>query len=597
LVAAGGAWFAAGAATRSVWLRAWVALTWLVAPPLWTALSSGRLGAVVAHAALPWAALMVARAIGVNRLDVRPAVIDDARDGPQGPAASPGSGSAQAAAVGGLAFAVVAAGSPVALAPGLVALVVLAALAGRGRRLLLVWAALPALALFAPLIWDVVRGGSWRQLVADPGPVAAYEPASFPEQLLGFAASPDLGWLGSGTLAPVALAAVAGAPVVAAVAALVRRGSRGRAVRFGWLVALLGAAGILGADRLVVAADGLAPAHPWVGSLAGLVLLGCLLAGAVGLSGLVGERAATGARWRAGAAAAGVAVLLTGPALGGALAVRERWQDSDLRRSQTAPVPAIAQEGAAGPLATSTLFLSRPQPAATEQRVEWELSRGAGRQLSDPEGVIGARGLTGLPGAGSDPDQADQRLDAAVAAIAARNPGAAALELTEAGIGFVVAPVADLGLAAALDATAGLARTSQSDQGVVWRVAPSGLELDGREADAPARLRIETRGRLTAVESAPGVRIQARLAPSTGAGRLVLAERASAGWHATLDGEALTAVSDGWSQTFDLPAGGGELRVWHAEPWALGAVQALIIVLAALVALPTRRGASEEDES
>ncbi|MDR2453074.1 MAG: glycosyltransferase family 2 protein, partial [Bifidobacteriaceae bacterium] len=70
-----GAWFAAGAASRSVWIRAWVALAWLAAPSLWTAVGEGRLGAAVAHAALPWALLGAARAVGANRLDVRPAVL------------------------------------------------------------------------------------------------------------------------------------------------------------------------------------------------------------------------------------------------------------------------------------------------------------------------------------------------------------------------------------------------------------------------------------------------------------------------------------------------------------------------------------------
>ncbi|GEA88648.1 glycosyltransferase [Cellulomonas cellasea] len=64
-----GAWFAAGAATRSVGTRLWAAAVWAGAPALLLAVGDGRLGAVLAHAMLPWVALGVARAIGVQRRD------------------------------------------------------------------------------------------------------------------------------------------------------------------------------------------------------------------------------------------------------------------------------------------------------------------------------------------------------------------------------------------------------------------------------------------------------------------------------------------------------------------------------------------------
>ncbi|KSW29282.1 glycosyl transferase family 2 [Cellulomonas sp. B6] len=64
-----GAWAAAGAATRSVGVRAWAALVWASAPTLLLALGDGRVGAVLAHAALPWVALGLVRAVGVQRVD------------------------------------------------------------------------------------------------------------------------------------------------------------------------------------------------------------------------------------------------------------------------------------------------------------------------------------------------------------------------------------------------------------------------------------------------------------------------------------------------------------------------------------------------
>lgn len=65
-----GAWFAAGVATRSLTLRTWAVLVWTAAPTLLAAVGQGRLGAILAHAALPWFALALVRALGLQRTDV-----------------------------------------------------------------------------------------------------------------------------------------------------------------------------------------------------------------------------------------------------------------------------------------------------------------------------------------------------------------------------------------------------------------------------------------------------------------------------------------------------------------------------------------------
>ncbi|ACZ20857.1 predicted glycosyltransferase [Sanguibacter keddieii DSM 10542] len=65
-----GAWFAAGVVTRSLTLRAWAVLVWTAAPTLLAAVGQGRLGAILAHAALPWFALALVRALGLQRTDV-----------------------------------------------------------------------------------------------------------------------------------------------------------------------------------------------------------------------------------------------------------------------------------------------------------------------------------------------------------------------------------------------------------------------------------------------------------------------------------------------------------------------------------------------
>ncbi|WP_159626592.1 glycosyltransferase family 2 protein [Actinomyces sp. zg296] len=68
-LAAAGAWFAAGAVTRRIALRAWAALTWAAAPSLLFAAGQGRLASLIVHILLPWALVALARAVGADRRD------------------------------------------------------------------------------------------------------------------------------------------------------------------------------------------------------------------------------------------------------------------------------------------------------------------------------------------------------------------------------------------------------------------------------------------------------------------------------------------------------------------------------------------------
>lgn len=90
VAAALGAWFAAGAATRSVSLRAWAALVWAAGPPLLVGLQEARLGAVLAHVALPWFLLALARGVGAARTDsVASGLVGAQRLGPRDLAHAP----------------------------------------------------------------------------------------------------------------------------------------------------------------------------------------------------------------------------------------------------------------------------------------------------------------------------------------------------------------------------------------------------------------------------------------------------------------------------------------------------------------------------
>ncbi|CAM5689678.1 GT2 family glycosyltransferase OS=Streptomyces violarus OX=67380 GN=FHS41_006924 PE=4 SV=1 [Streptomyces violarus] len=80
---------------------------------------------------------------------------------------------------------------------------------------------------------------------------------------------------------------------------------------------------------------------------------------------------------------------------------------------------------------------------------------------------------------------------------------------------------------------------------------------------------------------------------------LRLADTASDGWTATLDGKPLTRTTvDGWAQGFELPTTGGRLDVTYDDPvghtawlWAQGLLAVVLVVLA----LPGRRRDIDDD--
>jgi hypothetical protein len=81
--------------------------------------------------------------------------------------------------------------------------------------------------------------------------------------------------------------------------------------------------------------------------------------------------------------------------------------------------------------------------------------------------------------------------------------------------------------------------------------------------------------------------------PAGALGRIVvLADRADAGWQATLDGRRLDPITTaGWAQSFVLPTEGGALRITYAGglPAAVGALQSAVLALAVLGLLPLPR--------
>ncbi|MET1020169.1 MAG: glycosyltransferase, partial [Microterricola sp.] len=168
LAALGAWWCVAWFAERS-WAPNVAGLLWAFAPPFLTALTDGRLGAVIAHLLLPWLVLCAVRA-----------------------ARSWG-----AAASAALLFAAVSAAAPV-LVPALLLLWIIGMVVRPKQIHRLVIIPIPALALFAPLVLDQLRRGNPLGLLADPGLPAGFDPATGWQLSLG---APQLGLHGWTSLA------------------------------------------------------------------------------------------------------------------------------------------------------------------------------------------------------------------------------------------------------------------------------------------------------------------------------------------------------------------------------------------------------------
>ncbi|PFG38665.1 GT2 family glycosyltransferase [Georgenia soli] len=641
-----GAWFAAGAATRSVWLRAWAAVVWALAPSLLLATGQGRLGALLAHLLLPWVALGVARAVAVDRRDVvlsgmvgarrtaRARTLEALR-GPTGPegahdleaTSAPGgtvatrrtrAGSIAAGAGAALALAGAAAGAPVLLPASVVAVLLLTLAVPRRRRVLLV-VPVPALVLLGPLVVAALgdlEAGSWRLLLADPG--VAYASDAGPSWLaaLGWPveppALPGLDGEGAATLVARWGMVLGGATLaLGAVLALLRGTGRARAVRGGWLLALVGLVTALLAARTDVAVgtglDGASQVvRGWAGAGTSLVVLGLLIAVVSAGDGL---RDALGTR-SFGVGQIVVAVLtpllVLGPlvtAAGWLVSVHQAGDDAPtellaVHGRDTAPVPAVAAEMQSSGSRSRVLALT---PA--DGTVRAEIWRDAGPQLTETSAAESARELVG-----AGPDAAEAEVAEVVAAMAVGAADDVGAVLGRHAVGIVLVrpepsyvpagteptTAERAALVEQLDATAGLERVTENESGAIWRVSREAGQPGTADSVARARV-VDADGAWVQDVDAGQIRIGTEL-PSGPEGRtLVLAERADTGWRAWYDGRPLRATTDGWRQAFELPAHTGTLTVGHEAPggtaWAWA--QGVVIGLTVLLALPIRRRRTE----
>ncbi|MFE9442609.1 glycosyltransferase [Streptomyces sp. NPDC006602] len=359
---------------------------------------------------------------------------------------------------------------------------------------------------------------------------------------------------GPGTVSGLMLIGV----VLAALAALLRS-ERQFGVWTAWAAALVG---------LVFAV--LSNASTWAGPATLVYGLGLLSAAVLGADGARARVAEQSFGWRqpvaaliAFASAAGPLLVAAGWMIGGA--------DGPLERRDPVQVPAFVAEESGTRDQARTLVLDSDSAA----HVGYMLVRGSGARLGDAE-------LTAADGENSS-------LDKIVANLVAGSGADQADQLGKFAVRYVlVHKGAPREVTRVLDATPGLSRLSQQDGSGLWRV-------DQEVARATI---VPTSGDPQPVAAGP-VEIHTTI-PSGADGRVLrLADTATEGWTATLEGTPLTRTTlDGWAQGFRLPASGGKLDVTFDDPithtawlWTQGALALVLVVLA----LPGRRRDIDDD--
>ncbi|WP_435298367.1 glycosyltransferase [Timonella sp. A28] len=626
LIASGlGAWFAAGAVTRSVIIRMWAALFWVAAPALLVAVAHGRMGAVITHAVLPWLILALLRALGIHKRDERgnlrfrheqrqeEELAEKGIHTSQANAYTPPQGSLAALGTAALLFAVIAAGTPVLLVPGIIIFSV-AAIMTRTRSLLAV--PIPALALLGPLLfrgWINRDYDGWRVLFADPGAPYAHDPSPAWQRLLGMPEpladmSQQTLFEHVITLLPLCLGAVI---LIGATLSLVRKLPAALPIRMLWLMAVLGLATSLISSSITVASGDHGAVLGWSGAGLSLMMVGFLGSCVVAADGIAIKTIGFSFGWRQ--IALGIATLLVFAIPAATLTI---WGNNHsltdtptpLRALDRMIVPAVAQQMQQSGRQARVLLIEPIEPGT----ISYQLLHDDGLQLTETATVVDVAYLQGRP------DDFAELVAHLARGLEQKGEPAASFRLSEIAVGAVLVPPGNTDetaqLIARIDTIAGLQRITENETGTVWRVDPQ--ELDPQlatpqpdahnttpidaivQAGEPAWATLYSRndeGTLTdpIPLDAQRLAVHGTLPAGTGTRTVLLAENTAPGWKATLHGKPLTSTQINGRQAFDIPPTQAATRIdityerSSQMPWMI--LQSVVLIVFGLLAIPVRR--------
>lgn len=608
IVGAAGAYLFAGQFTRSWIIRYGTSILWILAPAFIEALHDGRIGPALIHVLLPLFGWTFARALGSKPLRSKPGALGFAA----------------------LILAILSTGAPILLPIGICA-AMLSFIFTRSWSWL--WLPIPSAVLLLPQLIQIVQNNPnalLTYLFANPGvPIATTTAPN--EVLRGFTEIPFTvrHWSFIGFVA-------LGALLLIAVLALLRSTAASRQVRIGWLIGICGiasAVGVLYLPAPEISSFGEISANtPWHGTFFSIAWLGLFIVITAGAHGL---RTSLGARSFGVAQLIGVFAIVIFPLSLAALTATSLQLQLDpdtrvLSSANTAPLPAIAADNIQSTSRSRVLALEAAPATNTVNgtntnsvpRYTAQLWRGAGLQLHEYTLINNVKLKQEVLADAANADLAQTVANLLVAApdatahlqqhgvsVVLLPPATPALERTDTR-DSEVSPTLDFALhkarnnlAAALQAVPGLEYVTENETGMFWRVIPeNGLDISARAWIA------DESGKLSAIPSGKyQISTDINFAALTETGKIELAERASTGWHAKIDGIELTPTesSSGWAQAWNLSSAGFSstdlsraaertgsvvLQIWHENPLYRGlfVLQLLIGVISVVAALPLR---------
>ncbi len=552
------AWWAAGHATRGPWIRATVAIVFGLWPPFLAAVADARIGPVLAHIALPAAALALPRAVGWRRGELVAGRVE-------APAPAPSPSAALAAA---LAITVATVAQPVLLLPVVVIVGMLGLMAGRLRWRVWSIAAVPMVVGLPGVVAAAKLAPDWSLvasvLAREPGPGTNFTGSAW-RVAVGMADTSR--WPATvGGAWPIG--AIAGVVVLAsALAAIVSRRAW-RPVVVGLVVAAAGAVVSAWSAQATAAwpdGAGASAISGWPGTGSSLVALGALVAAAAAHGALL---AGEGTRFAFGRViSAALATVVAGASV--AVLVFLVWpgsQPGSATMIDTHVLPLAVPLDQEGPYRQRVLALTALEDGSVAYSVLSHdgSSQAIGRVQWGPDG-------TPLGGPGGQMVGIDTL--ARTVAEAMQSGAADVQALRDWGIGTVVVAPGGTRIQGALDQNARLTLVGGSEIGTAYR-------LDGGEV---SRAWLATDAGTTAVQST-ATSGGPTAAPAAGA-TLVIAVPAAGGWTAQRDGRELDRVDDPLGRVaFAVPAGVGPVTYTYRDPaqrwwwWASAAVLAWALI-------------------
>ncbi|OKL50213.1 glycosyltransferase [Boudabousia marimammalium] len=550
VLAALGAWLAAGTFTRALPLRIWAALTWISLPAYWISVAQGRVSVIMFSIAAPYVIWGFMRGGLLHKSEI----VTGAAGGVVVRSISQRTRHLTIAA---LALWVAVAAQP-ALIVAAWALSIFGLITFRSRRFSALLLPLPASIQIAPFLSYAYRNDAWQALFGSIDKPVVTPVANSLQLAAGWPTAPSaLSLIGPWWMWSLPLAFAA----LAALLVTLRPGRRGWLVRGLWILALaVAGATVISRNLAVSATDQIVNAWPGIGLLMVAGVLIVIVAAGYDRAWVLRPRKAIWATPAVVAAAVMTLATATVMVAPSAAAYVSRQLPSATVAGTHYAIPASAEQASQSERRGRVLVLTASENGAMQARI-W---RHAGATYVEHNAILDVQDAHTRTRGETAP--ATDSFSIAMGQLRSGQHGEnLPLLLANNAVEQVVLTEWDTRagkrVKSQLEATEGLEAIGATEAGLTWRVASPDTSSDAGAIALRAYVE-NNQGRIL-VPSGP-LNIKTSL-PAGTSGILHLAENYSSGWKATVNGQPLEPVP-GDMQSFKMP-NGGQLAVTWTRDW------------------------------